>query len=238
MLDERAICGARNNADWYEAVFSVHGLRYHRAAYAFVADEVPPPYYSNLTVLSPDENAAITSELADMADRHNGFMSLKDSFCQLDLAKNGFETLFEAFWIWRSPRQVVIPAGWEIVKKADDLLLWEEGWKRNGSPTDQRMFSEAFLEHSEVVFLGIKTDGRFVAGCIANKSNDSVGISNVFAETPSQLIFSQAADAVSAVFGDLPVVGYESAGELMYAKGADFDLVGKLRILVTRNATF
>ncbi len=237
MVDERAICGARNNADLYESVFSVHGLEYHRSAYSFVADDVPPPYYSALTVLSPND-AAIMSELANLARRLGGVMGIKDSFCRLDLASNGFETLFEASWIWRSPRQVTIPAGWEVVKEASDLLLWEDGWKRNGSPTDKRMFPDAFLARDDVVFLGRKIEGRFVAGCIANRSDDCVGLSNVFAETSSQIVFSQASDAAAAVGGNVPVVAYESGAKLEYANQADFDTVGQLRVLVTRNAEF
>lgn len=238
MVDERAICSARNNADWYEAMFSVHGLRYRRLAYAFVAKDNPPPYYPKLTVLSADDDAAIKAELVDLARRFDGVMGIKDSFCQLDLSKNGFETLFEAAWIWRSPRNVEMPVGWEIIKEPSDLLLWEEGWKRNGSPTDKRMFSEELLAREDIFFLGRKIDARFVAGCIANKSDDSVGLSNLFADTPSQLVFSQASDAATVVGGDVPVVGYESAAELECANGAGFERVGRLRILVTRNAKF
>jgi hypothetical protein len=65
-----------------------------------------------------------------------------------------------------------------------------------------------------------------------------VGLSNVFAEAPSQITFSQAADAVAAFCGDVPIVGYESGGELVHADRAGFDTVGKLRILVSRMAKF
>lgn len=237
-IDDRAICGARNNADWYEAVFSAHGLRYRRLAFAFVAEDVAPPYYSELTVLSPDENANVLPELAKLARRIDGTLGLKDSFCQLDIGLNGLETLFEASWFWRAPRQVSIPEGWEKLSNTNDLLMWEESWKRNGSPTDQRMFPETLLARDDVNFFGRRANDRFIAGCIVNRSADSMGLSNVFAETPSEAFFAQAADAAASVDGDLPVVGYESGDELVFAHQAEFDTVGQLRILVTRQAEF
>jgi hypothetical protein len=91
MVDERAICGARNNADWYELAFSAHGLEYQRKEHASVAHDLPPPYYSNSTVLSPDQTEEITSELVEIAARFGGVMGLKDSFCQLDLTENGLK---------------------------------------------------------------------------------------------------------------------------------------------------
>lgn len=237
-VDDKAICGARNNADWYEAVFSAHGLRYRRLAYAFVAEDVPPPYYSKLTVLSPDQNAKILPELVKLARHFDGTLGIKDSFCQLDLGLNGFETRFEASWLWRAPRQVPIPEGWAKLSNANDLLMWEESWKRNGSPTNQRMFPETLLARDDISFFGRRANDRFIAGCIVNRSADSIGLSNVFAETPSDAFFAQAADAAASVDGDLPVVGYESGDELAFAHQAEFDTVGQLRILVTRQAEF
>lgn len=238
MTDERAVCGAKNNADWYEAMFSAQGLRYHRKEHAFVAQDSPPPYYSEMTVLSPDQIEAVISELGMLAERFAGVMGLKDSFCQLDLTKNGFETLFEANWIWRSSFITEMPIGWEIVNNATDLLLWENSWKSNGSPAEIRVFPDSLLTRGDVFFLGRRAKGRFDAGCIANMSSNCVGLSNVYAEEESQRSYSQAADAVSALGGDLPVVGYESGNALIFAKNANFDLVGPLRILVTRHAEF
>ena len=123
-------------------------------------------------------------------------------------------------------------------RKPGDLSLWEEGWRKNGSPTDQRIFPEPILSRSDVFFLGRKSNGRFLSGCIANLSDGSVGLSNIFSESSSEDVFAEAADAVSAVNGDLPVVGYESGPELEHAARSGFDIVGDLRVLVSRNAEF
>jgi hypothetical protein len=131
-----------------------------------------------------------------------------------------------------------MPDGWEVVRYPGDLALWEDSWKSSGSPAALRMLPASLLARDDVFFLGRGNNGRFDVGCIANRSTDCVGLSNVFADQPSQHSFSQAADAVSAICQELPVVGCESGNELTFAKNAKFDLVGPLRILVTRTARF
>lgn len=238
MVDDRAVAGAKNNADLYAAVFSVHGLGYRRNAYAFVAEDAPPPFYSHLTVQSADDTSAVMLEVTNTARRFDGALGLKDSFCQLDgLAEAGFSQLFEASWIWREPVRSDMPAGWKTIENAQDLLLWETAWKAGGSPTDRRMFPAEFLSRIDVVFLGRIAKGRLVAGCIANRSDDCVGLSNVFAEEPSATTFAEAADAVDAISGGVPIVGYESGAELDYAVQAGFTMTGSLQVLVARNAT-
>ena len=58
----------------------------------------------------------------------------------------------------------------------------------------------------------------------------------MFAESVSATPFSETSAAVGALAGDFPVVGYESGKDLEFAVSAGFETVGKLRILVSRNA--
>lgn len=98
-VDQRAIMAAHNNADLYEAMFSSQGLRYQRLPIAFVGRDRPPPYYSNLTTLSPDRTDEVTEHIRVLARRFDGAVGVKDSFCRLELEAQGFETLFGASWI-------------------------------------------------------------------------------------------------------------------------------------------
>jgi hypothetical protein len=100
------------------------------------------------------------------------------------------------------------------------------------------MFPASLLARQDVFFLGRKAQGRFVAGCIANRSHDSIGLSNVFTETPSGNAFAEAADAASVLAGNVPVVGYESGPTLDHAALAGFVRVGDFRVLVSGNARF
>jgi hypothetical protein len=234
-IDPRAISAARNNADLYEAVFQAHGLAYHRTENAFVADDPPPPYYAHITTVSPAGRTALFAQLSRLADRHHGVVGLKDSFCTLDPATTAFELLFQASWIWRQGPPAQMPEDWQVVTDPHDLEQWEADWKANGSATDVRMFPASLLATDAVVFLGQKANGHFTVGCLANRSVDCIGLSNVFAATPSAAAFAKAADAAALVGGGLPVVGYETGGPLDQARQAGFDAVGNLRVLVSRD---
>jgi hypothetical protein len=237
-VDERAVLGAGNNGDLYEAVFAAHGLAFERLPFAFVARDRPPPYYGNLTVLSPGHADEVTVELADLAMKSGGALGVKDSFGELELGGNGFEVLFGASWIWRAPGARAAPSGWRAVTEPDDLALWEAGWKAAGSPADGRMFGETLLRSGRLSFLGVKREDGFVAGCIACRSGACLGVSNVFSTDGDAKVFAQAADAVAALDGSLPLVGYESGDALDDARRAGFEAVGDLRVLVSEVAVF
>ncbi len=237
-VDERAVMAAGNNADLYEAVFATQGLNYARLPFAFVGRDAPPPYYSNLTALLPDAVDSIVLQVRALAEQFNGAVGLKDSFCRLDLAANGFDVLFEASWIWRAPGTSTPAADWQRVDNEADLLLWEEAWKQCGSATGYRMFRAGMLQRPDMVFLGRKTDGAFEAGCIANRSADCLGLSNIFSRSPSAASFAEAAAAAAWVDRHKPLVGYEAGENLHHAHMAGFETVGKLRVLVTEDASF
>ncbi|MEP2533305.1 hypothetical protein [Shimia sp.] len=236
--DQRAIAAAHNNADWYGAVFAAHRLQFKRLPYAFVGLDTAPPYYSNMTITSPEPWDAILSELARLSARFGGKLGIKDSFCQLDLQTHGFKVLFEASWIWRDPKPSKMPDGWAVVSEATHLELWEDGWRRNGSPTDQRMFPETLLDRKDVCFLGRLDQNRFVAGCIVNRSEGCLGLSNVFSENPTGAQFGDAVNAAASMDERCALVGYESGADLTFAIQNEFQTVGNLRILKAQNAIF
>ena len=237
-VDPRAILAANNNADLYAAIFASQGLVFDRLPYAFVGKDRPPPFYSNLTVLAPGHCNEIVLQLRALAQKFGGVIGLKDSFCELDLGANGFDTLFGASWIWREARLQDSLNAWERIEDESGLMLWEEAWKQTGSPTEQRMFKPAMHKRPEVVFLGHWVDGEIEAGCIANISENCIGISNVFSRSPSDGLFAQAAAAVASVAPHLSIAGYESGADLEHARMAGFVTVGDLRILVSSAARF
>ncbi len=97
--DERALMAANNNADLCEAMFASHDLQYDRTPFAFVGQDSPPPYYSNLTVLAPGYVPVVRTHLNTLAHHSEIAIGLKDSFCEHDLLDHGFDILFEASWI-------------------------------------------------------------------------------------------------------------------------------------------
>ncbi len=224
--DPRVTLAAANNADLYQVVFRGHGLRFRRSDNAFVAVDQPPPYYSQMTVLSPDDPEAILAEVDALAQRAEAVVGLKDGFSTLDLTGRGFETLFDAQWIWRAPQSA--QPTWKVVSSAAGLDCWEAAWKRGGSPTDVRMFPPDMLGDASVAFLANWDGDQIVAGCIANLSPDCVGVSNVFGSDA----FAAAAKAVGALYPTLPIVGYESGPDIENAIRAGFETIGTLRIWI------
>ena len=236
-VDARAILAAGNNADLYVAMFASRGLGYERLPYAFVGKDRPPPYFSNLTVLAPEHSDDIRMLLGSLAAKFNGEIGLKDSFSELELQANGFETLFGASWIWRDAGLQTSPNSWERIETDADLDLWEAAWKKAGSAAPDRLFSADLLNRNDIIFLAHRIGGVIQAGCIANISAACIGISNVFT-TRSQEVFAQAAAAVAGLAPHLPIAGYESGDDLGDARRAGFVTVGDLRILVAKAARF
>jgi hypothetical protein len=227
---ERAVIASHNNADLYEAVFAAQGLRYQRHSFAFVTDDNPPPYYSHLTVLAPNSVDRVAPHVRSLASRFGDEISFKDSFCEFDAQGGDFRCLFEAHWVWRTP-EAASTNEWVEVADPLELAAWEAAWRRGGSPSSQRVFGPAVLDSSDIAFLGKKDGGEFVAGCIANKSSECVGLSNVFSVDGDTMTFEMATKVVASLNPRLPIVGYVAGHLLNAAHHAGFERTGPLRVL-------
>ncbi|MFN7026732.1 MAG: hypothetical protein ACK4QP_19895 [Pseudorhizobium sp.] len=234
--DLRALLGAANNADLYEAIFSAQGLRYRREPYGFIAEDAPPPYYSCLTTTVADAVAAQKAEIAAAGERFGQRFGFKDSFCRHDMTDLSMRILFMASWITATPakfRTAGMPPDWERVGHAEDLAGWEQAWSATGSPTSQTMFPSSLLDYPGFFFLGLRTGDGWSAGCVGNVSEGSVGISNIFVRNQARDVHRNAVEAVAALGLDLPIVGYESGRDLAAMTSLGFEAVGDLRIWVS-----
>jgi len=226
MTDPRCLLAAENNADWYAMMFDLHGLRYRRDALGFRAIDPPPPYHGTHTWTAPDRSDDILNRIKqDM--RPNGF-GIKDSFSTLDLTPFGLKRLFEAEWILCEDAPQADVSNWEWIRTPQALQSFETAWETNGSPSDKRQFPDPILDRPDVRLWARRAKGSYDAGCIANLSQDCVGLSNVFGEDafPATL-------ALTKAFGrTLPIVGYESGEALKDAKRAGCESIGPLCIWV------
>jgi hypothetical protein len=186
-----------------------------------------------------------SAQLADMqrllGEALPASAGVKDSFCTLELAPSGFRQLFGATWIWRASQPQLDRAqdqvDWLKVRDADQLARWETAW--NGPSSGEqpappmRVFPPALLADPDIVFIAASFGQQIVAGAIANRTDDVVGLSNVFAPDGAAARFwpgcvKTAMDA----FAGLPLVGYEHGGELAIALGLGFEAIGQLRVWV------
>jgi hypothetical protein len=92
------------------------------------------------------------------------------------------------------------------------------------------------LQNPTVRVLAYRLDGVTLAGAIANRSDTVVGLSNVF-RVDDYEPWQQIVAVVTQHFPKLPIVGYESGGELATALRAGFDDVGPLRVWLREDMT-
>jgi hypothetical protein len=228
VADRRAMVAARNNADWCDAVCRTHGLATTFYLDAWVSSTRAPAGYPDAVTL------AGSVAVGNLLNRVNSFAgcSVKDSFATLDLSESRFEVLFEAEWIYRRP---AAPADrtqlrWEAVRTVAGLSEWREA--HGGGD----VLRPDLLDDPAVRILAA-TDpaGKLAAGAIGNRSDNVVGLSNMFTvSVDREEAWAGAVAAFADSFPDLPVVGYEHGRDLAAARGAGFTSVGGLRVWVKR----
>jgi len=223
--DPRIALAARNNAEWCDAVTRSRGGTSRFEPELWINPGEAPPFYPNAVTLTPTpELQAIVAAQGDFA--------VKDSFATLDLAPLGFESLFEAMWIWRhaAPLQRDGPAAWRVMRDAASLARWEAAWRGDEPALD--LFQPALLEAHEHTFMAGEVGGRIVAGCVASRSAEVVGISNLFG--PAERTAGCLA-AVQDFAPGLPVVGYEAGAALEAMKSLGFQALGPLRVWLRKS---
>ncbi len=236
---------ARNNALWCDVVCRAHGKPGVFLEHLWLNRHPVPRYYSNAVTLSRAEGSSFQQERirelmsAHIADR----WSVKDSFCTLDLTPMGFSILFEATWLSRGasltrPRGEIEGVRWAYVKDPLELERWEAAW--DGAPdeaieAERRIFRRPLLAMDGIAFVAGHRGGRIVAGAVANRTGDVVGLSNVFTPADEQARYwpGCVAGAIDA-FPGLPLVGYERGADLMFALEAGFSTMEPLRVWIRR----
>ncbi len=237
---------ARNNAIWCDTVCRAHGVPGEFFPAVWLNRNPVPRFYSNLVALSGpgDQSAVIEHVRGLMALPLPAVWSVKDSFADLDLAPLGFDVLFEALWIACEPRSRTSGSAsphlrWTTVTSAEELMHWEAAWSGDATNRDSegqpRQFPPSLLADPQLAFFAGYRGPQVVAGGIANRTGDVVGLSNVFvtdADADGAAVWVDLVAKLQAVFPDLPLVGYERGGELGFAVAAGFEPIGPLRVWV------
>jgi hypothetical protein len=205
-----------------------HGTVGRFLVHTWVNAEPVPRFYPNVVSLTTGESDIDEQrQIVRMLLKSNlpGRWAVKDSFHTLDIARLGFEVLFEATWI-RLPESKVGP-GWNRAQAAVSGLSWERA-KPGGDGFPASLFSD----DNFAMFSG-RRDGAMVAGGTLYRSDGVVGISNVSADVDeAPAVWRDLAMLAAITFPQLPLVGYESGDELMAARKAGFEAGDPLRIWV------
>ncbi len=95
------------------------------------------------------------------------------------------------------------------------------------------LFLPALLEDDAVLVLAGYRGDSIEAGAIANRSADVVGVSNLFSVGGDpDATWSGAVAGITALFGGLPLVGYERGDDLESAIRCGFSPLDPLRVWV------
>ncbi|TDC20594.1 hypothetical protein E1265_21450 [Streptomyces sp. 8K308] len=220
---------ARNNAEWCAAMSRSHGLASEFGPRAWVASARTPRYYPDAVTLAPGADPAA---LVARIDTSAPGASVKDSFADLDLTESGFRVLFEARWIHRPAGAPAVASDllWDVARDPDALRAWALAWDDGGG--DAELFRPELLDDpATFVLAGRSASGRVVAGAVASRGDQVVGVSNVFArEGGPDTAWSVVPDAVHRRFPTLPMVGYEHGDDLAAALRHGFEPLGPLRV--------
>lgn len=238
---------AGNNAAWCDAMLRAHGCATHFTEHLWYTTAPAPRYYPNVVTLSgatASQLATIGALAAAAGEAHMPF-AVKDSFNLLNLAPLGFSCLFEAEWLHLPAdrrRQEALPAdaSWQVVATAAELRSWEAAWGNSGGAA---LFPAALLDDTRVRVLACLQDGRMVAGCVTcrdarvhdARAHDAgvVGYTNLFVpDQDSDAWRASAIAMIAAEYPDLPIVGYESGGDIAAMRRCGFETIGALRVWV------
>jgi hypothetical protein len=241
-MSPQVVQAAHNNAHWCDTVCRAHGTPGEFHEHLWLNRHQVPRFYPNVVTLSALSNDAdqLTAIHDLVAAAPLVSFGVKDSFATLDLAPLAFHVLFEARWLWRAafhppPARLDISLFWTTVREPADLIRWEAAW--NGLPAEDpstlppRIFLPALLSDPDIRFIAAYADRHIVAGAIANRTGDVVGVSNVFVpEADAARCWAGCLATIIDAFPGLPLVGYERGNALIIAQALGFEEVGPLRV--------
>jgi hypothetical protein len=199
--------------------------------HTWVNAEPVPRFYPNVVSLTTGESDIDEQrQIVDMLLKSNlaGRWAVKDSFKTLDIARLGFDVLFEANWIRKAePKRPGPGTGPPRSSAMVSGLSWERA-KPGGDGFPVSLFSD----DNFAMFSG-RRDGAVTAGGTFYRSDGVVGVSNVTADVDeAPAVWRDLAILAASTFPGLPMIGYESGDELKAARKAGFEVGDPLRIWV------
>ena len=242
MTTSRVELAALNNALWCDTVCRAHGVPGDVQPTVWLNPNVPPPYHSNLVVISSlATQAEVDEHVRHLSARaRSPTWSLKDSFMSLDMAPQGFGVIFEAHWMWLDADRVAEKATAAAARcvhitTSSELALWEACWRGDAgnqqAAAGSRQFPDALPRDAKVAFMACVEADRIVAVGIANRTPGVIGLSNVVVNAQDHhAAWLNLVGLAGRLFPGFPIVGYERDDALRTAEAVGFQTIGALRV--------
>lgn len=226
---------ALNNAELCELICSTNGMvGTFSQDYWFSSHTVADYYPDFVTLREHIELQKIKKCLSAYSPKR--VWTVKDSFSNLNLTKLDFKTLFDAQWI-TAPALTKESSGtnatWRVIDSADELISWEKAWSGTWTPKQAVLFQPILLQKADIKFFAAYKDEKIVAGFIVNKSDEVVGLSNMFTpDQDSSNYWIEAINLINQTYPNLTIVGYERDEELKTALSVGCMTIGELRVWI------
>ncbi len=229
----------KNNALWCDLITKGHEKVGTFEDELWCNTNEVPLFYPNIITLNQDfgeAQKAIFDAISRIHPKDN--WAVKDSYGTLKLESDGFFELFESHWFYRNaeldlPSVKAKKPQIVIIKTESDLNRWEKAWSEHQPlvPDGVRMFPKSLLNRHDVVILASIQDNKIINGLIANKTEDVIGISNLFGLAlfePEKMV--PLLELVWVLLGRLSFVGYESFEDIERAAEWGVEGTGKLKV--------
>jgi hypothetical protein len=223
-----------DNIAWCSAVCAAHASEARNTEATWVNLAPSPLYYPNIITRQPSAQAEV-ARLVDEVRRNGmrGSWGIKDSFHDLDLTPLGFSPAIEAQWFagTHAMRSRQREHSWEVVRRPEDLLLWERAW---GGGDEHRLFKDGLLGERRIRFWKLGHQEEIFAGCITFSSGKSTGLSNWFSKRTESIFELGVMQAVAETIDAKPVVCWAAEDERL---PSGFQPLGPLRIWISEAAS-
>jgi hypothetical protein len=239
MNDKLAKC-IKNNNDLYQAIFESDHIKFHIKDDIAYTEKQIPPLYSNLVTRS---KGWAPDDIFSNIDRHYedenwSEWSIKDSFSVLDLAVYDFQKLFDAQWIYLQttdfkPLERDDDLRYENIKTEKELSDWRIAWDSD-VVLGEKIFKTKLLNNPNIDFIAGYEKARLISGCLVNKTDDLLGISNFFAPRQSISDWSNIVTFILKTIGNKDIVGYERESSVGALKILGFESLGSLTVWIKR----
>jgi hypothetical protein len=132
----------------------------------------------------------------------------------------------------KEERQGTADLQWKQITSERELLRWEEAWSQTASSLG-RLFLPALLHDADICIIAAYKENQIVAGAIANRTTEVVGLSNVFApRQETERYWEGLLSLIATHYPSLPIVGYEQDESLTTALHVGFTALGPLRVWI------
>lgn len=229
-----------NSLGWYRSAFRANGIALDVTKDAFYSRVEAPPLFSNLATLSPSwrPNEIFHSIDSTFQREHWQEWTIKDSFRCLELEVHGFAKLFDAQWFYLHaekfrPTHLKPKVLFRTVRTQQELKQWISDLGE-GVSVGERIFHKNILDDIDVELVSWKNPDGASHVAVLNRTDGVVGISNFFASSQTELMWTGLLFYIFQKYGPIDVVGYEHADTLTKIRALGVEPAGDLSVWIKR----